>query len=110
MRDVWLDYFRNRKEQILRLRSGDKLDCSDGYLLSGGERIGRLSNAMRDRLKELEARGYTVTDAEVSFVLAWRPREEDKEIAVCLANLVLDKRKDVSSSPSCSANSGGACR
>ena len=110
MRDVWLDYFRNRKEQILRLRSGDKLDYSDGYLLSGGERIGRLSNAMRDRLKELEARGYTVIDAEVSFVLAWRPREEDKEIAVCLANLVLDKRKDVSFSPSCSASSGGACR
>jgi len=73
------------------LRSGDKLDYSDGYLLSRGERIGRLSNAMRDRLKVLEARGYAVTDAEVSFVLAWRPREEDREIAVSLANLALTR-------------------
>ena len=55
-----------------------------------------LSNAMRDSIKELKARGYAVIDAKVSFVLAWRPREEDKEIAVCLANLVLDKRKDKS--------------
>ncbi len=96
MRDVWLDYFRNHKDQVLRLRSGDRLDYSDGYLLSRDGRIGSLSNAMRDSIKELKARGYAVIDAKVSFVLAWRPREEDKEIAVCLANLVLDKRKDKS--------------
>lgn len=90
MRDVWLDYFRNRKEQILRLRSGDRLQYADGFLMSRGERIGSLSNAMRERIKALESKGYAVTDAEVSFVIAWRPREEDREIAVCLANLVLD--------------------
>ena len=96
MRDVWLDYFRNHKDQVLRLRSGDRLDYSDGYLLSRDGRIGSLFNAMRDSIKELKARGYAVIDAKVSFVLAWHPREEDKEIAVCLANLVLDKRKDKS--------------
>lgn len=52
---------------------------------------------MRNRLKTLEAHGYAVADAEVSFVLAWRPREEDKEIAVCLANLVVDNSPTTSS-------------
>jgi ATP-dependent DNA helicase RecQ len=93
MRDVWLDYFRSRKEQILRLRSGDKLNYSDGYLLSQGVRIGSLSNAMREHIKEFEANGYAVSNVEVSFVLAWRPRIEEKEIAVCLANLVLNKEE-----------------
>ena len=91
MRDVWLDYFRNWKEQVLRLRSGDRLDYADGYLIAQGVRIGSLSNVMRERMREMEAKGYAVTGAEVSFVLAWRPREEEREIAVCLANLVLNR-------------------
>ena len=92
MRDVWLDYFRSYKEWILRLRSGDKLGYSEGFLLSAqGVHIGCLSNAMRERIKEMEAKGYAVAEAEVSYVIAWRPREEKHETAVCLANLVLSK-------------------
>ena len=45
------------------------------------------------RLKELESKGYAVTEAEVSYVLAWRPPEEAEEVAVCLANLVMKKHK-----------------
>ena len=93
LRDVWLDYFRVHKEQVLHLRSGDKINYSDGYLLlENGARIGSLSNAMRGRIKEYEGLGYAVVDTEVSFVLAWRPREEKEELAVCLANLVLKKQ------------------
>lgn len=92
MRDVWLDYFRDKKTEVLRLRSGDKLTYRNGYLLSDkGVCIVSLSNAMRDRLKDQEQKGYQVTDAEVSYVLAWRPREEPLEVAVCLANLTLEK-------------------
>ena len=92
MRDVWLDYFRHHKEQVLRLRSGDKLNYAEGYLLNHqGMRIASLSNAMRDRIKELQSRNYSVADVEVSYVLAWRPREEKDEVAVCLANVVLSK-------------------
>ena len=94
MRDVWLDYFRDRKESVLRLRSGDKLRYSNGYLISQqGEYIARLSNAMRDRIKALEDKGYTVADAESSYILAWRPREEPQEVAVCLANLLLTQKQ-----------------
>lgn len=92
MRDVWLDFFRNRKEKVLRQRSGDKLNYADGYLLNQqGIRIASLSNAMRDRIKELESKNYSVADVEVSYVIAWRPREEQQEVAICLANIVLSK-------------------
>lgn len=92
MRDVWLDYFRDRKEQVLCLRSGDKLSYRNGYLVSQkGEYIANLSAAMKDKLKEFAEKGYAVTDAEVSYILAWRPREDPQEVAVCLANLILEK-------------------
>ena len=90
MHDVWLDYFRNKKEQVLALRSGDRLRYDNGYLLSmKGDRIASVSTKMRDRIKELEDKGYFANDAEASFILAWRPREEPDEVAVCLANIVL---------------------
>ena len=96
MRDVWLDYFRHRKEQVHRLRSGDKLGYAEGYLLNQqGQRIASLSNAMRDRIKELESKNYSVADVEVSYVIAWRPREEQQEVAICLANIVLNKSKSL---------------
>lgn len=94
MHDIWLDYFRNRKEQVLRLRSGDKLDYAEGYLLNQqGQRIASLSNAMRDRIRELESKNYSVADVEASYVIAWRPREEQQEVAICLANIVLNMRE-----------------
>ena len=90
--DVWLDFFRDHKEQILSLRSGDMLNYSDGYLLSPeGTRIASLSKLMRKRMIDIEQKGYSVSEVEVSFILAWRPREEKQEVAVCLANLVLNK-------------------
>lgn len=92
MKDVWLDYFRERKEKVLRLRSGDKLNYRNGYMITQqGDYVASLSKAMRERLKELEEKGYIVTDAEASYILAWRPREEPQEVAVCLANLYLEK-------------------
>ena len=101
MRDVWLDYFRHHKEQVLRLRSGDKLNYADGYLLNQqGIRIASLSNAMRDRIKELEFKNYSIADVEISYVIAWRPREEQQEVAICLANLVLKKNVETSNNNS----------
>ena len=95
MSDVWLDYFRDHKEKTLRLRSGDKMTYRNGYLLSEkGEFIASLSTAMRDRMKDYEEKGYHVADVEVSYILAWRPREEPQEVAVCLANLTLEKQTD----------------
>ena len=93
LRDVWLDYFREHKASILRLRSGDTLHYTNGYLATmQGEYIACLSRSKRQEMDDLRKRGYTVASAEVSYILAWRPREETEEVAVCLANLILKKQ------------------
>ncbi len=93
MHDVWLDYFKDKKEKVLSLRSGDKLQYKNGYLLSiNGNYIASLSKEQREKIKEYENNNYCVKEANVSYIIAWQPKEEEQEVAVCLANLVLEKK------------------
>ena len=92
LRDVWLGYFKERKDKVLCLRSGDPLKYVNGYLLSSqDDYIACLSRSMRQQMDEIQQKGYRVVSAQVSYILAWRPRDERKEVAVCLANIVLQK-------------------
>ena len=94
MHDVWLDFFKNRKDTILRLRSGDSLQYKEGYLLNElGLNIAALSTSGKDKLKAWTDRGYEVTSAKVSYTLAWKPVDSETEYAVCLVNVEL-KRKE----------------
>ena len=94
MRDVWLDFFKGRKDIVLRLRSGDGLQYKDGYLLNDqGINIMALSASGKEKLKTWTDKGYEVTNAKVSYTLAWKPQDTETEYAVCLANIVL-KRKE----------------
>ena len=92
MRDVWLDFFKGRKDVVLRLRSGDSLQYQDGYLLNNqGINIVALSATGKDKLKAWTDKGYEVTSAKVSYTLAWKPQDSETEYAVCLANVMLKK-------------------
>ena len=89
-RDVFLDYFKERKRQVLKLRSGDPLLYANGHLSTPeGVGIAALSNSKKAQMQKLEAKGYQVVSAEVSFIVAWKPKEEQQEYAVCLATLHL---------------------
>ena len=95
MHDVWLDFFRGRKDLVLRLRSGDRLQYKEGYLLDEqGFNIVALSQTGKDKLKAWTDKGYEVTSAQVCFTLAWRPINSETEYAVCLANIALSKTGD----------------
>ena len=92
MHDVILDFFKGRKEIVLRLRSGDCLHYKDSYLLNEQDVIiAALSAAGKEKLKVWTDRNYVITEAKVSFTLAWRPMNSQMEYAVCLANIVLSK-------------------
>jgi ATP-dependent DNA helicase RecQ len=94
MHDVWLDFFKGRKEIVLRLRSGDSLQYQDGYLLNDqGINIVALSASGKDKLKVWTDKGYEVKSAKVSYTLAWKPQDSEIEYAVCLANVVLTRVK-----------------
>ena len=94
MHDVWLDFCKPRKDIILQLRSGDMLTYHDGFCMNvQGLHVLALSASGKEKLKVWEDKGYEVVGAEVSFVLAWRPKDSESDYAVCLANLVLIKNK-----------------
>lgn len=95
MRDVWLDFFKGRKDIVLRLRSGDNLQYQEGYLLNNqGINIIALSASGKDKLKAWTDKGYEVTSAKVSYTLAWKHQESETEYAVCLTNIVLTRVKE----------------
>ena len=90
MHDIWLDYFKGRKETVLCLRSGDVLQFKDDYLYNEqGISVAALSAAGKEKIKAWTDRGYAVTSAKVSYTLAWRPKDAETDYAVCLANVVL---------------------
>ncbi len=94
MHDIWLDYFKSRKDAVLCLRSGDSLQYKDDYLHNQqGISVAALSAAGKDKIKVWTDKGYAVTSAKVSYTLAWRPMDSETEYAVCLANLVLSKKE-----------------
>ena len=100
MHDLWLDFFKGRKELVLSLRSGDCLKYhNDIFLNSQGIYIAALSESGKDKLKEWTDKGYTVTSARVSYTLAWKPQESTIEYAVCLVNMILTKPEEKSDNP-----------
>ena len=96
MHDIWLDYFKGRKETVLCLRSGDSIQYKDDYLYNQqGISVAALSATGKDKIKAWTDKGYEVTSAKVSYTLAWRPKDSETEYAVCLANLVLSKKEEI---------------
>lgn len=95
-KDVYLNFFKSCKQEILALRSGDTLFYQASYLClpSNGKAIAKLSQGMLAKLNELEKKGYRVVSAMVRFIVAWKPKDapkEEKETAVLLADLTLKR-------------------
>ena len=91
-KDVFLDYFKGKKRQILQLHSGQPLYYDDGYFrLPTGERVTSISNKMRNELQYWFEKDYFVQSAKINFIVAWKGKEETEETAVLLPELVLKK-------------------
>lgn len=93
-RDVHLGFFKERKQEILTLRGGDTLTYSNFFLYNSltSKPVAKLSSKMQGTLSEWEQKGYKVKSASVRFVVAWKPKDAQKnepETAVLLADLML---------------------
>ena len=93
-KDVYLGFFKERKQEILALRGGDSLNYNDFVLYSSltNKPVAKLSSNMQATLSEWEEKGYKVKSASVRFIVAWKPKDAPKdepETAVLLADLVL---------------------
>ena len=94
-RDVYLDFFKGKKMQILQLRSGMPLYYDNGHLrISSGETMACLSMQMRQELADWATKGYLVKSAKILFIVAWKGKDETEDAAVLLPELVLQKQDE----------------
>ena len=96
-KDVYLDFFKYVKREVLALRSGDSLDY-DNFVLydtSTHRQVAKLSQNMQKKLTEWKEKGYEVKSASVRFIVAWKSKnapKEEPEAAVLLPDLVLSSQ------------------
>lgn len=97
-KDVFLDFFKTRKKEILSLRSGDSLAFVKNKLYHIGEHdergfcVAMLSASMKDKLNFWQEKGYEVVAASVRFIVAWKAKEardDEPESAIILPDLKL---------------------
>ena len=93
-KDVFLDFFKSIKQEVLALRSGDPLILEDSYLLtpSTHRAVAKLSTRMQESIASWKKKGYNISSASVRYVVAWKPKnapKEEPETAVLLIDLVL---------------------
>jgi len=93
--DVFLDFFKGKKQLILQLKSGVAL-CFDNvfFRLSNGKKVAALSKQKRGELRELYDKGYVVKSAKVNYIVAWKNKEDTEETAVILPEIVLKRRSE----------------
>lgn len=94
-KDVVLNFFKDKKEVILNMRSGDALAVSGIYLTAevNGRTISvaKFSKAFQEKLDLLASQGYQPYTAAVSYVVAWQGENDEEESAVLLPMLSLHK-------------------
>ena len=93
-KDVFLDFFKNIKQEVLALRSGDPLIYEDSYFLvpSTHRAVAKLSTNMQANIASWKEKGYSIRSASVRFVVAWKAKDapkEEPESAVLLIDVVL---------------------
>lgn len=97
-KDVVLDYFKDRKNLLFKLRSGMPLTVSDIFLNAESEgrtvHVAKFSKARIAELNRLRKRGYHIYAAEVRFIVAWKGENDETETPVLLANLFLRKQNN----------------
>ncbi|MDO5149730.1 MAG: hypothetical protein Q4D76_10090, partial [Oscillospiraceae bacterium] len=89
--DVYLDFFKDKKQIILKLKSGDHLYVRNNrlYVKYNDKLIPvlQLSSKCNDKVKSLIASGYEPYDSVVRFICAWKGKEDENESAVILADI-----------------------
>ncbi len=87
-KDIWLDYFFNKQDIISGLKSGDELIVTnDGCNDKNGNCIVKFSNAFREKMAELEKKGYKPSESRVNYILYWQKEGTENEILIILPEL-----------------------
>ena len=90
-KDVYLDFFKDKKKLILRLKSGNHLTVKYNrlYVQTNGEQLPvvQFSSKCNESIKQLIQSGYVPYDVVIRFICAWKGKEDTEEVAVILADI-----------------------
>ena len=96
-KDVFLDFFKDKKKDILQLHCGYPLIIQNNYLgIIKNNRmlpIVKYSKTCISKIEGLSMKGYFLQGAEVRFIVAWKGEEDETETAVLLPTLYFRKVK-----------------
>lgn len=97
-KDVFLDFFKDKKKLILQLKSGTHLTVRGNRLYA---RINdkllpvlQFSAKSNETVKQLISSGYTPYDSVIRFICAWKGKEDTEESAVILADIYFSRNED----------------
>lgn len=94
-KDVFLDFFADKKNLIFNLHSGMSLDVESGYLSvvikDKRHRVLQYSKAFKDKLIRLKEKGYIPCSATVRFIVAWKNEKHEEELPIVLADVAFKK-------------------
>lgn len=93
-RDVVLDYFKNKKDQVNTLRSGDALVFDGTFFYQAGNprAVAKISQKKRNEIEILANKGYIPTNSRVRFIAAWHGEGDEQECAVMLPDVEFEKK------------------
>ena len=87
-RDVFLGFFKDKKDIISKLRSGDELTVSGSYLSAtvNGKpvHVAKFSKAFSGQIESLRDKGYLPVNTRINYVVAWKGKEDKDEVKVIL--------------------------
>lgn len=94
-RDVYLDYFKENKDLVKRLRSGNSLIPKQNQLcvIVDGVQVPivRFSKSFASQVANWKERGYSPVEATVQFIVAWKGQDDETETYIVLPALKLRK-------------------
>jgi ATP-dependent DNA helicase RecQ len=92
LKDVWLDGFIERQDQIVDLISGDELIVDKTWCKNKkGQNILRFSNGFIEKIGEMMKRNYMIKSAKVNYVVYWKKEDSETEIRVLLPEVIFEK-------------------
>ncbi len=91
-RDVVLNFFKDKKDAILSMRSGQTVEVEEMYLFAQingvRTRIAKFSRSFMDKWAELTDKGYALSsDTSVAFIVNWKGEQDEEETPVLLLNV-----------------------
>ena len=86
-KDVVLDFFAGRKEEVNALVSGQELSLRDAGCFIGERQVLKFSFKFGGQIEALKAKGYYPARAMVRHVLYWQGKEREQEIKIFLPDV-----------------------